>query len=263
VIDLHHHCLPGLDDGPRTLEEAVALCKAAADEGIETIVATPHVLRGNWVNDSRALLEERLAQLRAAIGDSPRLLLGSEYFFAHDMNEVLRSGRGIVPLAGSRTILIEFDSHNIPPLIDQPLYRAQLDGWMPLIAHPERNSVFQARPELLESLVRLGTKVQVTGSSFLGDFGDEARAAANEFLRRGIVHVIATDAHNLKRRPPLAREARRAVSEIAGNDIAQALFVDNPRAIIEGRGLVYDPDLPYTSASRAGFFDRLRRLFKR
>lgn len=263
MIDLHHHCLPGLDDGPRTLEEAVALCRAAADEGIETIVATPHVLRGHWVNDSRALLEERLEELRAAIGDSPRLLLGSEYFFAHDMNEVLQSGKGIVPLAGSRMILVEFDSHNVPPMIEQPFYRAQLDGWTPLIAHPERNAVFQARPQLLESLVRLGAKVQVTAGSFLGDFGEEARAAAHEYLRRSIVHVIATDAHNLKRRPPRARESRRVIAEIAGEDVAQALFVDNPRAIIEGRGLVYDPDLPYTSTSQAGFLDRVRRLFKR
>jgi len=263
VIDLHHHCLPGLDDGPRTLEEAVELCQAAADEGIETIVATPHVLRGRWINDSRALLEQRLTELRAAIGDSPRLLLGSEYFFAHDMNEMLRSGKGIIPLAGSRTILIEFDAYNVPPLVEQPLYRAQLDGWMPLIAHPERNATFQARPELLESLVRLGAKVQVTGASFLGDFGEEARAAAHEYLRRDIVHVIATDAHNVKRRPPRAREARRAVSEIAGSDVAEALFVDNPRAIIEGRGLVYDPDLPYTSTSKSGLLGRLRRLFKR
>jgi protein-tyrosine phosphatase len=263
VIDLHHHCLPGVDDGPGTLEEAVALCKAAADEGIEAIVATPHVLRGRWVNDSRALLEQRLEELRAAIGDTPRLLLGSEYFFAHDMNEVLQSGKGIVPLAGSRMILIEFDSHNVPPMVEQPFYRAQLDGWIPLIAHPERNAVFQAKPDLLESLVRLGAKVQVTGASFLGDFGEEARSAAYEYLRRAIVHVVATDAHNLKRRPPRAREARRVIAEIAGNDVAQALFVDNPRAIIEGRGLVYDPDLPYTSTSQVGFLDRLRRLFKR
>ena len=77
------------------------------------------------------------------------------------------------------------------------------------------------------------------------------------------MHVIATDAHNVKRRPPRAREARRAVSEIAGSDVAEALFVDNPRAIIEGRGLVYDPDLPYTSTSKSGLLGRLRRLFKR
>lgn len=263
MIDLHHHCLHNLDDGPRTLSEAVDLCRAAAEEGVETIVATPHVLRGKWQNDSRTLLETRIAELRDALGDTPHLLLGSEYFFAHDMNEVLQSGHGIVPLAGSRYILVEFDSHNVPPMIEQPFYRAQLDGWVPLIAHPERNAVFQARPDLLAMLVRLGAKVQVTAASFLGDFGEEARAAAHEYLRRNLVHVIATDAHNLKRRPPRVRAAREAVAELAGDEIAQALFVDNPRAVIEGHGLVYEPDLPYTSTPEAGFFDRLRRFFKR
>jgi len=223
VIDVHHHCLPALDDGPRTLAEAVELVKLAAAEGIETIVATPHVLRGRWQNDSRSVLEAALTALREAVGDTPRLLLGSEYFFAHDMNEMLQSGQAIIPLAGSRYILIEFDSHNIPPLVDQPLYRAQLDGWIPLIAHPERNVVFQAKPDLLASLVALGAKVQVTASSFLGDFGEEARQAAHLYLQRGMVHVVATDAHNLKRRPPRARAAREAVSEIAGSDVAHPI----------------------------------------
>jgi protein-tyrosine phosphatase len=226
-------------------------------------VATPHVLRGRWQNDSRPLLESRLAELRNALGDTPRLLLGSEYFFAHDMNEVLQSGQGIVPLAGSRYILVEFDSHNVPPMIEQPFYRAQLDGWIPLIAHPERNAVFQSRPGLLATLVRLGAKVQVTAASLLGDFGEEARAAAVDFLHRDLVHVIATDAHNLKRRPPRARAAREAVAEIVGAEVAQALFVDNPQTVIDGTTLVYDPDLPYTSTAEAGFLGRFRRLFKK
>jgi protein-tyrosine phosphatase len=263
VIDVHHHCLPGLDDGPRTLTEAVELVKLAGEEGIETIVATPHVLRGRWQNDSRAVLEDALAALRDACGPTPRLILGSEYFFAHDIAEILQSGKGIVPLAGSRYILIEFDANNIPPMVEQPLYRMQLDGWIPLIAHPERNTVFQAKPELLASLAALGAKVQVTAASFLGDFGEEARTSAHDYLRRQLVHVVATDAHNVKRRPPRARAAREAVSDLAGSDVAQALFVDNPLAIIEGRSLVYDPDLPYTSVPNAGVLDRLRRLFKR
>src|SRR3954453_9174529 len=99
MIDLHHHCLPGVDDGPRTAEEAVDLCRMSADEGIETIVATPHVLRGRWKNTSRPQLETTLADLRARIGDTPRLLLGSEYFFAHDVAEVMRAGNAIIPLA--------------------------------------------------------------------------------------------------------------------------------------------------------------------
>ena len=227
------------------------------------MVATPHVLRGRWQNDSRPILEEAIAALREAAGDTPRLLLGSEYFFAHDMNEVLQSGKGIIPLAGSRYILIEFDAHAIPPMVEQPFYRAQLDGWIPLIAHPERNLVFQSKPELLASLVALGAKVQVTAASFLGDFGEEARKAAFLYLERGLVHVVASDAHNLKRRPPRVRAAREAVAGFSGSDVAQALFVDNPRSIISNIGLVYDPDLQYTSPADEGVLRRLRRLFKR
>src|SRR5207244_12748704 len=84
MIDIHHHCLPGVDDGPRNADESADLCRMSADEGIETIVATPHVLRGRWKNTSRAQLEAILADLQSRIGDAPRLLLGSEYFFAHD-----------------------------------------------------------------------------------------------------------------------------------------------------------------------------------
>jgi len=119
------------------MDEAVDLCRMSADEGIDTIVATPHVLRGRWKNTSRAQLETKLAELREQVGDAPRLLLGSEYFFAHDVAEVMRGG-AIIPLAGSRYILVEFASNAIPPLVLQPLHAVMLDGWTPIIAHPER-----------------------------------------------------------------------------------------------------------------------------
>lgn len=258
MIDLHHHCLPAVDDGPRDWDEAVALCRLAADEGVETIVATPHVLRGRWKNTARTELQAKLDELQTRIGPAPRLLLGSEYFFAHDVNEVLDAG-DVVPLAGTRYVLIEFNANSVPPMVEQPLYRMQLGGWTPLIAHPERNLVFQSKPQLLETLVRLGAKTQVTTGSFVGRFGSEARDAAFDFVRRGIVHVVATDAHNVAKRPPVVREARRVIEEAAGARIAQALFVDNPAAILAGRGLVYEPDLPYpTNSSR--FLDRLKRL---
>jgi protein-tyrosine phosphatase len=262
VIDVHHHCLPAVDDGPRDLAESIELCRLALEDGIDTIVATPHVLRGRW-NESRARLDEAIAELRAAVGDAPKLLLGSEYFFAHDVTEVLQRGDAIVPLAGSRYVLIEFATHAIPPLVEQPLYRMQLEGWIPLIAHPERNVVFQSKPELLSSLVELGTKVQITAGSFTGDFGAEAEQAARAYLKRGLVHVIASDAHNVKRRPPRMRAARAIVTELAGERVAEALFEENPRAIIENRSLVYEPDIPYTSVARQGLFGRLRRLWER
>lgn len=263
MIDIHHHCLPGVDDGPRSFSESVELCRMAADEGIETIVATPHVLRGRWKNTSRAQLTSILDELRGKVGETPHIVLGSEYFFAHDMDEMLR-GQSIIPLAGSRYILVEFASHAVPPLVRDPLYHVQLDGWIPVIAHPERNIVFQSKPEFLASLIRIGVKTQVTTGSVMGDFGPEAQAAAIDWLKRGWVHFMATDAHNETKRPPRFRAARERVVDLVGEQTAQALFVDNPKSIVENRGLVYDPDVPEWSGHGSGsFFNRIRKMLNR
>jgi protein-tyrosine phosphatase len=262
MIDIHHHCLPAVDDGPRTMEEAVELCAMAAEEGIETIVATPHVLRGRWRRFAPAELQQRLEELRARTDDRPHLVLGSEYFFAHDMADVLAAGSSIVPLGGGRAVLVEFAAQTMPPLVEQPLYRAQLDGWTIVIAHPERNLALQAKPELLLSLMRLGVKTQVTAGSITGSFGPAAQRAALDWLRRGWVHVVATDAHSVGKRPPHARAARRQVEELCGQQIAQALFVDNPRAIVAGTALAWEPDLPYSTVS-PGLLTRLKRLFEK
>lgn len=260
MIDIHHHCLPGVDDGPHEWDEAIEMCRMAADEGIETIVATPHVLRGRWRSWPPRELAARLADLQHRV-TAPRLLLGSEYFFAHDMVEVLISGKAIVPLAGSRYVLIELAANSVPPLLEQPLYRAQLEGWTPILAHPERNIVLQQRPELVSELIGHGVKMQLTAGSLLGDFGPEARRASETFLDRAMVHFIGTDAHNIGKRPPRARQAIDLVSRRYGEEIAAALTVENPRAVLENQTLPYDPDpLP---GRNDGLLTRLRTFFTR
>ena len=256
MIDIHHHCLPDVDDGPREWDEAVAMCRMAADEGIETIVITPHVLRGRWRTAPIAELEARIDTLREKVGVAPRLLLGSEYFFAHDVAEVLRAGNAIVPLAGSRYVLIELASNNVPPLLEQPLYRMQLEGWIPIIAHPERNVVFQAKPEMLASLIEIGARMQITASSLTGDFGPGAQKAAERWVASGLVHFVATDAHNMTKRPPKVQAALAALRAIAGDTVADALTRGNPAAVVANRALPYEPDP--VLAPTDGFFTRLR-----
>jgi protein-tyrosine phosphatase len=259
VIDIHHHCLPDVDDGPREWDEAVAMCRMAADEGIETIVATPHVLRGRWRTAPIAELEARISTLREKVGDHPRLLLGSEYFFAHDVAEVLRTGNAIVPLAGSRYVLIELASNNVPPLLDQPLYRMQLEGWTPIIAHPERNVVFQSKPEVLTSLIEIGARMQITAGSLTGEFGSAAQRAAEAWVCAGLVHFVATDAHNISKRPPKMRAAVTALRSLVGPEVVEALVSRNPSAVVENRRLEYEPE-PVLRPSH-GFFTRLRAFF--
>ena len=261
MIDLHHHCLPDVDDGPREWDEAVAMCRMAAEEGIETIVATPHVLRGRWRTAPIAELQARIETLRERVGPSPRLLLGSEYFFAHDVAEVLREGNAIVPLAGSRYVLMELAANNVPPLLEQPLYRLQLEGWFPIIAHPERNVVFQAKPELLPPLIAAGVRFQVTAGSITGQFGPAAQRAATAWIGAGLVHFVATDAHDTSKRAPKARAAIEALRELAGEAVTEALVRRNPAAVIENRALEYEPE-PATLAND-GFLARLRTFFAR
>lgn len=256
MIDIHHHCLPDVDDGPSEWDEAVAMCRMAADEGIETIVCTPHVLRGRWRTAPIAELEARIATLREKTGDTPRLLLGSEYFFAHDVAEVLRANNAIVPLAGSRYVLMELASNNVPPLLDQPLYRMQLEGWIPIIAHPERNIVFQSKPELLAPLIELGARFQVTAGSLTGDFGSAAQRAAESWITSGLIHFVATDAHNTGKRPPKIRAAIEALRTLAGERVAEALTRQNPAAVVENRRLEYEPEP--APPRNDGFFTRLR-----
>lgn len=260
MIDIHHHCLPGVDDGPRELSEAVEMCAAAAEEGIEAIVATPHVLRGRWPTFSRRELESRLAELRERVGETPKLLLGSEYFFGHDMADILKAGSAVHPIAAGRYVLLELPANSVPPMFNQPLYRAQLDGWMPILAHPERNTVFQANPDLLAALIGHGLRVQITATSLTGAFGSRARNAAETFLRRRLVHLVATDAHNMEKRPPRVREALAALREIAGDAVVEALIRENPRAVIENRALPYEPE-PEEMPS-PGLFTRMRSFFR-
>lgn len=233
----------------------------ALDEGIETIVATPHVLRGRWKPVTIPELTMRLDSLRSRVGSEPRLVLGSEYFFGHDIVDVLEAGNAIVPLAGSRYVLVELAANSVPPMLEQPFYRLQLGGWIPILAHPERNLVFQERPDILASFLHLGAKMQITAGSLLGEFGPAAKRSAEILLQRKIVHFMATDAHNLSKRPPRMRAALAALEERVGRDVALALTHGNPLAVIENRPLDYEPEPEWEE--RGGLFTRMRSFFGR
>jgi protein-tyrosine phosphatase len=261
VIDIHHHCLHGVDDGPRELSEAVELCAMAAEEGIETIIATPHVLRDRWPTFSPQELRDKFDELQARVGSTPRLLLGSEYFFSHDMVELLQEGKTILPLAGSRYVLLELAANSVPPMLETPFYRAQLEGWVPVIAHPERNLVLQERPDVLAFLIGHGARVQLTATSLTGAFGSKARQAAEKFLRQRLVHFVATDAHNTTKRPPAMREALAALRSVVGDSVADALTVGNPLAVAENRPLPWEPEP--LEPPNGGFFTRLKSFFGR
>jgi protein-tyrosine phosphatase len=239
MIDLHFHCLPGIDDGPATWDDAVSLCQAAFRDGTTTIVATPHVLREPWINDDRMLRADLIKSLNTRLGGRPRILSGCEYYFSLEALRVWDEGATspIEGLNGTNYLLLEFPATVIPRSAESVIYELSLAGVIPVIAHPERNLVFAQDPSVLGRLVAVGAVTQVTASSITGDFGRGALAASQEFFHRGLVHVIASDAHSVDRRPPRMAAARERVRKEWGHEAEDALFEVNTLAITEGRPL--------------------------
>jgi protein-tyrosine phosphatase len=250
VIDLHFHCLPGIDDGPESWDQAVALCRAAAAGGATTLVATPHVLRGGWLNEDPGRRDELILRLNTLLGSDPAILPGCEYLFSSDVLELVEKGPAgpITALNRSRFVLMEFPA--IVPLrvAESAFHELSLAGVVPVVAHPERQAAFQREPEALARLVRRGALVQVTAGSLLGEFGDRAQAAADEFFHLGLVHLVGSDAHDLVLRPPRLAQAREEVRALWGREAEAGLFESNPRAVLASEPV---PWLPGTmSAAR-------------
>ncbi len=245
MIDLHCHILPGVDDGAQSLAEAVAMCRLAAAQGCEAMVATPHQRRGIWWNDDRDRLRALARELQEAVGDGFRVLLGGEvHADAEVLDEVQRlPDGGILSLAGSRYLLLELAVHGTPDEAFHLVHETAVAGWRPILAHPELIPWLGSDPGLVERLVRLGATVQVTAMSVTGDFGRRPMLDAHRLLEDGLVHYVASDSHDTARRPPGLRRAYETIAARWSEEMAQRLTLDHPRAVIEDRPLPPPPDL--------------------
>lgn len=234
MIEVHFHCLPGIDDGPRDWTEAVELCRAAAEDGVETIVATPHVLRDPWINDDPRTIDRLIMELNTRLGGRPRIVPGCEAYFSSDLIDLWERGTGgpLISLNRGAHLLIEFPAGVRPRNAENAVHELSLLGVRPVIAHPERNVEFARDPERLQQLIALGAMTQLTAASVLGEFGAAVEFTACDLLDRGMVHVIASDAHSIDFRPPRLAAARERVRRIWGSEVASALFELNPRAVL-------------------------------
>ena len=239
MIDIHAHILPGVDDGPETMEEAVEMCRAAADDGVETIIVTPHQRHGFWPNDDRRILQALFKKLRSATGGRPALALGAEIRVDSELlHEVdLLPGGSLLALAGSKYLLLEFASVSSEPDPRPVVHELIVAGWFPILAHPERIPWFVDQPALLAELVERGALVQLTAGSLTGELGRGPQACCSLLLGEDLVHFVATDTHDAQIRPPRLSEAFRAITEGWGETRARRLINENPRAVLEKRPL--------------------------
>jgi protein-tyrosine phosphatase len=227
MIDLHCHVLPALDDGASDASETLALLKLAVADGITRMVATPHINPGYFDNNA--------ASIQAALNITRQLVLKEQLPIAIAAAAEVRLTDQLIPAIeqelvpflghwqGQRVLLLELPHSHIPPGTDMLVKWLAKRDIIAMIAHPERNRDVQANPALLNPLRRLGCLFQLTGSSLLGDLGDRHQQCAEYFVAERLFHIVATDCHNLQRRPPKLAAAVQRLTELSDENYAQSL----------------------------------------
>ncbi len=263
MIDIHHHLLYGLDDGATDLDTSLKMAQMAIDDGITHIACTPHAnSEYPFRPDENAA---RVARLREQIGDRLTLGLGCDFHLSYDNIEDALTHPVKYTINGKRYLLVEFPDFAIPQNIASNFYEMSVAGMVPIVTHPERNLTLMQKPEKLAEWIRTGCLVQVTAGSLMGRFGRGPQRIARLLVDRRWVHVIATDAHNTGSRPPVMSEARDFLSSEYGEEEAQRLCVQNPRAIFFGEALPEQPEPVnvFTEEDPAPKKRGLRSLFSR
>lgn len=260
MIDLHCHMLPGIDDGAVDLKTALAMARMAFDNGVRIQACTPHIYPGMYENTARGI-REAIAQFQAELDRREiglRLVEGADVHLQPDLAGGIREDR-IPTLNGSRYLLLEPPHHVAPPRFDEALFDLRMAGIVPVITHPERLTWIEDHYEAFVRAVDEGSWMQVTAGSLTGRFGRRARYWAERMLDEGLVHLLATDAHDLRARPPLLAEGRDAAALRMGEEEARHLVIDRPQAIVDDA----QPDgvaLPEPARQAGG---GLRKILKR
>jgi protein-tyrosine phosphatase len=240
MVDIHCHILPEVDDGAKSWDLALEMCRMASHDGIRHIVATPHA-NSVYAYD-RARADSVLQKLRVHARDLPlEFSLGCDFHFCYDNVEAALGNKSRFTISGTGYLLIEFSDFSIPPTASQTIYNLGLAGMTCIITHPERNQILLNRPEMVLKFAEQGCVIQVTAAALTGRWGKKSQNVAQWLMERDAVHVLATDAHDVTNRPPILSKACEIAARWANQDIARVLVNENPHAIVTGQPLPFFP----------------------
>lgn len=246
MVDLHSHVLPDLDDGPVNLDFSVALAQAAVEAGTELIVATPHIRADHHVDPGE--IPARVEKLNGSLYSRHiplRVLPGGELSLAKT-RELDDDVLSTLCLGEGRHLLVESPYRDMDEELETTLSELQGRGFSPLLAHPERSAAFLGQPDRLAELVARGVLASITAGSMAGHFGQAVRRFTLSLIERGLVHDVASDAHNHLERPPSLTIGFEAAEDEMPGIAAQAGWYtkDAPSAILLGRRLPPRPQPP-------------------
>ncbi|MCK4282828.1 MAG: phosphotransferase [Candidatus Brocadiae bacterium] len=257
MVDIHSHVLPGLDDGPRRMDESLRMCELYVAQGVATVVATPHMCNALFDEVTAEMVRqgaERLAEACRKRGLELAVIPGGEVRLQPELMEMLDAGEVLTLGDSGRYMLLELPNQ-VVPRIERLVFELALRGITPVLSHPEHNLEFRRSPGRLAELVEYGCLVQVSADCLLGAFGRVARRAAARFVSSDLVHVVASDAHSASgRRRPQFDHAARLLGGMVGEDRACRLLCTNPGRIVRGESLgplAASEDVGHLTAKRA------------
>jgi protein-tyrosine phosphatase len=237
MIDLHCHILPNVDDGPKDLAESVEMAKQAVQQGIKTIIATPHHRNEKYENHGQTIFRQVEEFNRVLKNENLDLtvLPGQETRIFGEMVEGLETSE-ILPLNQGKYVFVELPSGHVPRYTGQLLFDIQLKGFVPVIVHPERNQEIVENPEVLYQLVKKGALTQVTASSVSGHFGKSIKKFSLQLIEANLTHFVASDAHNTSNRGFKMVEAYDAIAKNFGIE-AVYMFRENAELVVLGKSV--------------------------
>lgn len=237
MIDLHCHLLPGIDDGPNDLAISLEMARAFVADGVSIVACTPHILPGIYPNTGHEI-RYRVELLQNALDahEIPlRLVPGADIHMMPNFVSGLRSGE-LISLDDTRYVLVEPPHHVAPPRLEHFFHELIAANYVPVLTHPERLSWIKSGYPVIAKLADAGVWLQITAGSLTGDFGSRAKYWAERFLDEGLAKILATDAHDMLRRPPILSKGYDAAARRIGAAEAKRLVLTNPTAILfEGK----------------------------
>lgn len=248
MIDIHCHILPGVDDGPATLEESIRMAKEAVNEGIQTIIATPHHRNNRYENKKDSIIQQvdNLNDVLKQENIPLSILPGQETRIFGEVLEDYQKGE-ILTLTNTHYLFIEFPSSTVPRYAERLLYDIQNDGLIPIIVHPERNKELLDNPNILYNLVKNGALTQVTAASLAGYFGKSIKKFSEQLVEHNLTHFVASDAHNTHNRTFKLNEAYDLIEANFGVDYVY-LFTENSEILLDNQSIM--KEIPETIKKR-------------
>ena len=257
MIDLHSHILPGIDDGAKTLEDALEMARLAVEDGIHTMACTPHIYPGMYMNDGPGITAARdaLQQALVAQGIGLKLVVGADVHLVPGLIEGLRSGQ-VPTLNGSRYFLLEPSHTTPPPRFEEAVFNLVASGYTPVITHPERLMWIENHYPVFLRLIEQGAWMQVTAGALTGVFGRRAKYWGERFVGEGHTHILASDAHSTTRRKPQLGAALAVVERLLGQQEASNMVLARPQAVLDNLPPLQAPPLPQKVAPKPGFWQK-------